>query len=73
MCEVAERLENRGRKEGRAEGRAEGRKEGRAEGERLLILKMYHNGFTAEQIAAATDKKPEEVKAILTGKARAHE
>jgi hypothetical protein len=26
---------------------------------------MYKNGFTAEQIAAATDKEVEEVKAIL--------
>ena len=35
------------------------------EGEASLILKMYKNGFTAEQIAAATDKEVEEVKAIL--------
>lgn len=58
MCEVAERLENKGRAEGRAEG------------ERLLILKMYHNGLTAEQIAAATDKGIEEVKAILEEKSQ---
>lgn len=35
------------------------------EGEASLILKMYKNGFTAEQIAAATDKEVEEVKAIF--------
>ena len=29
---------------------------GRAEGEAGLIIKMYKNGFTAEQIASATDK-----------------
>ena len=33
-----------------------------------IILNMYKNGFTAEQIAAATDKDIEEVKAIIAGK-----
>ena len=41
---------------------------GIALGEAGLILKMYKNGFTAEQIAAATDKDIEEVKAIIAGK-----
>ena len=41
---------------------------GRAEGEAGLIIKMYKNGFTAEQIASATDKDIEEVKAIIAGK-----
>ena len=40
---------------------------GRAEGETGLIIKMYKNGFTAEQIASATDKNVEEVKAIIAG------
>ena len=39
---------------------------GRMEGEKGLILKMYKNGFTIEQIATATDKKIEEIKTILT-------
>ena len=50
---------------GREEGLRAGRQEGLAEGEAALILKMYKNGFTAEQIAAATDKDVEEVKGIL--------
>ena len=33
-----------------------------------IILNMYKNGFTAEQIASATDKNIEEVKAIIAGK-----
>ena len=41
---------------------------GRAEGEAGLIIKMYKNGFTAEQIASATDKKLEEVKVIIEEK-----
>ena len=41
---------------------------GRAEGEAGIIIKMHKNGFTAEQIASATDKDIEEVNAIITGK-----
>ena len=33
-----------------------------------IILNMYKNGFTAEQIASATDKDIEEVNAIIVGK-----
>ena len=33
-----------------------------------IILNMYKNGFTAEQIASAIDKDIEEVKAIIAGK-----
>ncbi len=33
-----------------------------------IILNMHKNGFTAEQIASATDKDIEEVKAIIAGK-----
>jgi predicted transposase/invertase (TIGR01784 family) len=45
--------------------RQAGQKEGRKEGEAKIILRMNRNGFTAEQIAKATDKDVEEVKAIL--------
>ena len=41
---------------------------GCAEGEAGLIMKMYKNGFTAEQIASATDKDIQEVKVIIVGK-----
>ncbi len=40
---------------------------GIAIGEAGLIMKMYKNGFTAEQIASATDKDIE-VKAIIAGR-----
>lgn len=40
---------------------------GIAIGEARVIIKMYKNGFTAEQIAAAIDKETEEVKAIIEG------
>ena len=41
---------------------------GEAREKAQIILNMYKNGFTAEQIASATDKEIEEVKAIIAGK-----
>ncbi len=47
------------------EGIAIGEVRGKAEAEVTLYTAMYKNGFTAEQIAAATDKKVEEIKTVL--------
>lgn len=41
---------------------------GEARKEEKIILNMHNNGFTVEQIAMATDKNVEEVKAIIAGK-----
>lgn len=41
---------------------------GIAIGEARVVVKMYENGFTAEQIAAAIDKDIEDVKAIIAEK-----
>ena len=41
---------------------------GEAIKEEKIILNMHNNGFTVEQIAMATDKNVEEVKAIIAGK-----
>lgn len=41
---------------------------GEAKAEARIIMSMYNNGFTAEQIAAATDKNIEDVEAIINGK-----
>ena len=57
--------ETRGRESGMAIGETKGREEGISIGESRTIRSMHKNGFTAEQIAAATDKALEEVKAIL--------
>ena len=46
---------------------------GRAEGEAELITKMYKNGLSIEQIASATDKTVEEVRAIIEGKEKSQE
>ena len=40
----------------------------RQEKKKKIILNMHNNGFTVEQIAMATDKNVEEVKAIIAGK-----
>ena len=42
--------------------------EGIAIGEARIILNMYKNGFTAEQIAAATDKDIKDIEIIIGGK-----
>ena len=44
------------------------KEEGIAIGEAGLIITMYKNGFSAEQIASATDKTIEEIKRIIAGK-----
>lgn len=41
------------------------REKGRTEGEERIILNMYQNHFTLEQIALATSRSVEEVKAVL--------
>ena len=68
MCNLGEGIEEKAIAIGRETGREEGRIEGRIQGEAGLILKMYKNGLSAEQIASATDKEIEEGKAIIAGK-----
>ena len=60
MCNLGEGIEEK--------GIAIGRETGRIEGEAGLIIKMHKNGLSAEQIASATDKEIEEVKAIIAGR-----
>ena len=45
-----------------------GEARGRAIGEARIILNMYKNGYTVEQIASAADKSLEEVRAIIKKK-----
>lgn len=69
MCNLGEGIMEEGiaigMEKGREEGIAIGETKGRMEAHEELIRSMHKNGFTAEQIAAATDKALEEVKAIL--------
>ena len=41
---------------------------GIAIGEARIIISMHNNGFTAEQIAAATDKDIKDIENIIGGK-----
>lgn len=55
MCNLGEGIEERALERGITVGEA------------ILVKTMNKNGFTAEQIATATDKNVEEVEAILAG------
>ena len=69
MCNLSQGV----KEEGIAIGRREGLEEGRREGHSELITKMYKNGLSIEQIASATDKTVEEVRAIIEGKEKSQE
>ncbi len=60
MCNLSQGIKEKGIAIGEARGESKG--------EAKIILAMYQNGFTAEQIAAATDKAIEDVTAIIEGK-----
>ena len=69
MCNLGEGIMEEGiaigMEKGREEGIAIGETKGISIGESRTIRSMHKNGFTAEQIAAATDKALDEVKTIL--------
>ena len=69
MCNLSQGVKEEGIAIGRREGLEEGRREGHAE----LITKMYKDGLSIEQIASATDKTVEEVRAIIEGKEKSQE
>ena len=69
MCNLSQGVKEEGIAIGRREGLEEGRREGHAE----LITKMYKNGLSIEQIASATEKTVEEVRAIIEGKEKSQE
>lgn len=60
MCNLSQGIEEKGIAIGRAEGEVIT--------ETRIIVNMHNKGFTAEQIAAATDKDIEDVKTIITEK-----
>ncbi len=56
MCNLSQGIEEKGIEIGKAMGEAAA--------EAKIIITMHNNGFTAEQIAAATDKDIKDVEAI---------
>ena len=65
MCNLSQGIKEDGIAIGLEKGREEGISIGEAKAAAALIGNMYKNGFTAEQIASATDKSLDEVQAIL--------
>ena len=76
MCNLSQGIFEKGEARGRAIGEAEGEARGRAIGEARgkaigeagIILNMYKNGYTVEQIASAADKSLEEIRDIIEKK-----
>ncbi len=64
MCNLGEGIEEKAIAIGEAKGEARGE----AKTEARLVGNMHKNGFTAEQIAAATDMDIKDVEAILAGR-----
>ena len=72
MRGMTEELREEGRREVREEMRnlreeirEEGRTEGMAEGQALLIMNMFRNGMSVEQISSVTDMDKSEVKQLI--------
>ena len=69
MCNLSQGIKEDGIKIGEEIGEERGIKigeeRGKGIGEANIIITMYHNGFTPQQIAAATDKKLKEIESIL--------
>ena len=62
MCEVLDRIENKGR----AEGRAEGRQEGELKGKQETAINLHNMGMENDFIAKAVNVSVEIVKQWLT-------
>ena len=56
MCYVSQGIDDKGIAIGKAREKAK------------IILSIYNNGFSANQLAAATNKDIEEIEAIIEGK-----
>ena len=61
MCNLSQRIKE--------DGIAIGEVRGEAKRETTIILTMYKNGLTEEQIAALTNKDLKDVEVIIAGKA----
>lgn len=66
MCEVLDKIEDRGRKEGRVEGRKEGRAEGELKGKMETAANLYKMGMDMDFIAKAVNASAATVKQWLS-------
>ena len=65
MCNLSQGIKEDGIAIGLEKGREDGIAIGEVKAQTVLIRNMHKSGFTAEQIAAATDMNLEEIKTIL--------
>lgn len=69
MCNLSQGIEEKALEKGRSAGIAEGRVAGIAQGKTSaqidIILNMYNNNFTIEQIALATQYDVDKIKEII--------
>lgn len=65
MCNLSQGIEDKALEAGKAEGRNVGIAEGKAAAQIDIILNMYKNNFTIEQIALATQYNIDEIKEII--------
>lgn len=65
MCNLGQGIEDRTIEKGIAKGRAVGITEGETIAKVNIILNMYNNNFTIEQIALATQYNIDKVKEII--------
>lgn len=68
MCSLSQGIKEEGIAIGESRGIAIGESRGIAMGETKIILTMYRNGLSAEQISAATDKSIEDITSIIEQK-----
>ena len=61
MCNLSQGIEDKALEAGKAVGLAEGKAAAQID----IILNMYKNNFTVEQIALATQHKVDEIKEII--------
>ena len=64
MCNLSQGI----KEDGIEIGKEIGKELGKAIGEAGIIINMHNNGFTAQQISAATNKDLKEVEKIIEGK-----
>ena len=61
ICNLSQEIEDKALEAGKAVGLAEGKTAAQID----IILNMYKNNFTVEQIALATQHKVDEIKEII--------
>ena len=65
MCNLSDGIEERAEKRGELRGELRGERRGTEKAREEVILNMYENGFSMEQISLATKKCIDEIEQII--------